>query len=582
MSDDTLKSIMMDNADLLMHIGVLRRSGRYPWGSGKTPMQRNKDFLGYIDEMRRKGLSDKDIVDGLNLSSKEQGFIKAKSDELTTTQLRAAKAIANNAVRAEKESRAMQLKATGMSNIEIGREMGINESSVRSLLDPASKARREQLTGTADMLRSQMDKYAFLDIGVGTENHLGITNDKLAKSVAILQEEGYEVKYIKVKQLGTGQYTTMKVLAPPGTASKDIYADISKIGSLADHVTEDGGRSYLGIRPIENLSSKRLQVRYAEDGGTDMDGVMELRRGVKDLDMGAAKYAQVRIGVDGTHYLKGMAIYADDLPDGVDVRFNTNKTKGTPVLGDKDNSVLKPQKRGPDGKIDADNPFGATIKPGNGQRGALNIVNEEGDWSDWSRSLASQMVSKQTPALAKEQLDLTYKIKREQLNEIESLTNPTVKKKLLESYADDLDSSAVHLKAAALPRQGTHVLLPVPSMKETEIYAPKYENGEKVVLVRYPHAGTFEIPELTVNNKNAKARSVMQNARDAVGIHPKVAEQLSGADFDGDTVLVIPNNNRKVKASAPLAGLQTFEPKIQYKGYEGMTRMNSRQTRSCP
>ena len=539
-------------------------------------MQRNRDFLGYVDEMRKKGLTDKEIVDGLNLSSKEAGFIGAKSDELTTTQYRAAKAIANNMVQAEKEAQALRLKDTGMSNIAIGREMGINESSVRSLLDPATRERRAQLMGTADMLKRQLEKNEYLDIGVGTENHLGITNDKLAKSVAILQEEGYEVKYVKVKQLGTGQYTTMKVLAPPGTKTKDIYSDISKIGSVAEH-TDDGGRSYLGLKPIQNLSPDRIKVRYAEDGGTDMDGVIELRRGVADLNMGDSKYAQVRIGVDGTHYLKGMAIYADDLPAGTDIRFNTNKTKDTPMLGEKDNTVLKLQKKGSDGKVDADNPFGATIKPG-GQRGALNIVNEEGDWSDWSRSLASQMLSKQTPALAKEQLERTYQIKREQLNEIEALTNPTVKKKLLESYADDMDASAVHLKAAALPRQSTHVILPLTSMKETEIYAPKYDNGEKVVLVRYPHAGTFEIPELTVNNKNPQAKRIMQNARDAVGIHPKVAEQLSGADFDGDSVLVIPNNNRKIKTAPRLEGLKGFEPKTAYKGYEGMTKMTSRQT----
>lgn len=578
MTDETLKSIMMDNADLLTHIGVLRRSGRYPWGSGKNPMQRNRDFLGYVEEMRKKGLTDKEIVDGLNLSSREAGFIKAKSDELTTTQWRAAKAIANNAVRAEQVARAEQLRATGMSNIAIGKEMGINESSVRSLLNPGAKERNAQLTGTADMLKRQLNKHEYLDIGVGTENHLGVTNDKLSKAVAMLQEEGYEVHYIKVKQLGTGQYTTMKVLAPKGTKPKDIYADISKIGSVAEEVTtEDGGRSWLGIRPIKNISKDRVQVRYAEDGGTDMDGVIELRRGVDDLDMGKARYAQVRIGVDGTHYLKGMAVYADDLPKGVDIRFNTNKTKDVPMVGPKDNSVLKPQKRNPDGSIDKDNPFGATIKPG-GQRGALNIVNEEGDWSGWSRSLASQMLSKQTPALAKEQLNRTYTLKREQLAEIEALTNPTVKKKLLESYADDLDSSAVHLKAAALPRQASHVILPITSIKPTEIYAPNYKNGEKVVLIRYPHAGTFEIPELTVNNKNPKAKSIMENAWDAVGIHPKVAEQLSGADFDGDSVLVIPNNNRKVRTSPPLDGLKDFDPKIQYKGYEGMKRMTSRGT----
>jgi len=579
MTDEHLKAIIMANQETLIHIGVLRKSGRYPWGSGKTPMQRNKDFLSYVDSMRAKGLTDKDIVDGLNLNSREQGHINAKGDELTTTQYRAAKAIANNMVQAEKEAQAVRLRDDAkMSNVAIGKEMGINESSVRSLLDPATRERRAQLMGTADMLKRHLEeKDQFLDIGVGTENHLGISNDKLAKSVAILQEEGYEVKYIKVPQLGLpGQYTTTKVLAPPGTHSKDIYADISKIGSIAEH-TDDGGRSYLGLRPIENMSAKRIKVRYAEDGGTDMDGVMEIRRGVKDLDMGESKYAQVRIGVEGTHYLKGMAMYADDLPPGVDIRFNTNKTKDTPMLGPKDNSVLKLQKKGPDGKVDNDNPFGATIKPG-GQKGALNIVNEEGDWSEWSRSLSSQVLSKQAPALAKEQLEMTYKIKKEQLNEIESLTNPTVKKKLLASYADDLDSSSVHLKAAALPRQGTHVILPLTSMKETEIYAPKYENGEKVVLVRYPHGGKFEIPELTVNNKNPQAKSLIQNARDAVGIHPKVAERLSGADFDGDTVLVIPNNNRKVSSAPPLKGLEGFEPKIQYKGFEGMKPMTSRGT----
>lgn len=578
MSDDVLKSIIVENHDALVHIGVLRRSGRYPWGSGKNPMQRSKDFLGYVDDLRGKGLSDKDIVDLLNLNSREAGFINSKSDELTTTQLRAAKAISNNMIRAEKEARAEYLKyEKKMSNIEIGKEMGINESSVRSLLDPGAKARREQLTATADLLRARLEKDQFLDIGVGTENHLGVTNDKLAKSVAILQEEGYEVKYIKVKQLGTGQYTTTKVLAPPGTQSKDIYADISKIASISE-TSDTGGRSNLGIRPIENLKADRISIRYAEDGGAKMDGVIELRRGVPDLDMGKAKYAQVRIGVEGTHYIKGMAVYADDLPDGVDIRFNTNKTKETPMLGQKDNTVLKEQKRTSEGKVDKDNPFGATIKPYDGQRGALNIVNEEGDWSDWSRSLPSQMLSKQRPELAKQQLDMTYMIKREQLNEIESLTNPTVKKKLLQSYSDDLDSSAVHLKAAALPRQGTHVILPIPSMKDTEIYAPKYDNGEKVILVRFPHAGTFEIPELTVNNKNRAAKATMQNAKDAVGINPKVAEQLSGADFDGDTVLVIPNNSRKITTSPPLAGLKSFEPKIQYKGYEGMKRMTSRQT----
>jgi hypothetical protein len=47
-----------------------------------------------------------------------------------------------------------------------------------------------------------------------------------------------------------------------------------------------------------------------------------------------------------------MAVYSDDLPDGVDVMFNTNKPSGTPKM-----KVLK------EAKADPDNPFGAAIKP---------------------------------------------------------------------------------------------------------------------------------------------------------------------------------------------------------------------------
>jgi DNA-binding CsgD family transcriptional regulator len=268
-----------------------------------------------------------------------------------------------------------------------------------------------------------------------------------------------------------------------------------------------------------------------------------------------------------------MAMYRDDLPDGVDLVFNTNKKSTGNKL-----DAMKPL------KDDPDNPFGAVVrqivKQGpNGKAkvvSAMNIVNEEGDWENWAKSLSSQMLSKQSPSLAKTQLDMTYEKKRNDLEEIMSLTNPAVRRKLLESYADDADSSAVHLKAAALPRQGSHVILPINSLKESEIYAPNFRNGERVVLIRYPHGGIFEIPELTVNNRHAKAKRALGNAKDAVGINSKVAERLSGADFDGDTVLVIPNNNRKVKTAPALDGLKDFDPVRAYPAYEGMSRMSPR------
>lgn len=541
---------------ILMHYGTPRHSGRYPWGSGEDPYQRNKSFLGYVDDLHKQGLSEVEIARGLGM---------------TTSQLRAKKSIAKSEKRQADAAMALRLKDKGYSNVAIGERMGINESSVRALLDPALQQRSEITNVTSKMLKENVEKKGYLDVGAGVENHLGISRTKLKTSIAMLEEEGYTVHYIPVEQLGTGKKTTIMVLAKPGTTYSEVYKNKDKIKSITEY-SEDGGRSYLGLEPIRNVSSKRIQIRYAEDGGIDKDGVIELRRGVDDISLGNSKYAQVRIGVDGTHYLKGMAMYSDDLPDGVDIIFNTNKHKGTPK-----EKVFKEM------KDDPDNPFGATVRQrhyvdskGKEQLSALNIVNEEGDWGNWSKSLSSQMLSKQSPSLAKKQLGIAFDAKKEEFDEIMSLTNPAIKKKLLDSFADDCDSSSVHLKAAALPRQGSHVILPFPDMKENEVYAPNYRDGETVVLIRYPHGGTFEIPQLIVNNKQASANRAIHNAKDAIGINSKVAERLSGADFDGDTVLVIPNKSGAIKTSSPLKGLKDFDPKEAYPAYEGMPRMSSR------
>jgi len=528
----------------LKHIGTKRHSGRYPWGSGKNPEQRNRSFLGYVKQLQDEGLSETQIAEGLGMS---------------TTQLRTRKSIAKSEARNAAANQALRLKEKGLSNVAIGQRMGINESSVRSLLDPALQIRSDIAVSTASMLRDIVEKKGVIDVGAGVETHIGISKTKLNTALSLLEEEGYGIHYVKVQQLGTGKFTSIKVLAPPGTKYSDIFKNQSEIKSVSDFAaSNDGGRSFYGLKPIKSVSSDRVSVRYKEDGGADKDGVIELRRGVSDLSLGNQKYAQVRIGVDGTHFLKGMAIYSDNMPNGVDIVYNSNKPKGTPKM-----NVFKEMKNDPD------NPFGSVIKP-NGQRGALNIVNEEGDWQRWSRNLSSQVLSKQSPSLAKKQLDLARDLKIEELDEIASITNPVVKKALLKAYADDADSSSVHLKAAALPRQANKILLPIPSMKENEIYAPSFNNGESVVLIRHPHGGIFEIPELKVNNKNPDAIKTMHNAIDAVGIHPKVAEKLSGADFDGDTVLVIPNRDKLIRTAPTLKALKDFNTKEAYPPYDGM------------
>lgn len=539
--------------DELYHYGIKRRSGRYPWGSGAKKSRNASDFLSTVDVLEKDGFNEKQIAEYFGLQTK---------------QLRAYKSNAHNEVRAAKAAMALRLKDKGYSNSEIGRRMGINESSVRSLLDPAISMRKNASTNTAEMLEKEIASKKYIDVGGGVENQIGVSRNTLDNAVEQLRAKGYTYHYLKVEQLGTGKFTSIKVLAAPDVTYKEVKDNQAKVTSPGFY-SEDLGQTVVGIKPPSSISSKRILVNYGDQGGSDKDGVIELRRGVKDLDLGAARYAQVRVAVDGTHYLKGMAMYSDDIPKGYDVIFNTNKNSSTPKL-----DVFKKM------KDDPENPFGATIrqktyigKDGKEHLSALNIVNEEGDWNTWKKTLSSQMLSKQSTALAKKQLKLAYDIKKEEFDEICSLKNPVIKKCLLDKFADNCDSSAVHLKAAGLPRQASKVILPFPEMKDSEIYAPSYRNGEKVVLIRYPHGGTFEIPELVVNNKsNKKAKGLIGNAQDAVGINPRVAERLSGADFDGDTVLVIPVGKVKIKTSAPLKGLKNFDPKVAYPGYPGMPK----------
>lgn len=539
--------------DELYHYGIKRRSGRYPWGSGAKKSRNASDFLSTVDVLEKDGFNEKQIAEYFGLQTK---------------QLRAYKSNAHNEVRAAKAAMALRLKDKGYSNSEIGRRMGINESSVRSLLDPAISMRKNASTNTAEMLEKEIASKKYIDVGGGVENQIGVSRNTLDNAVEQLRAKGYTYHYLKVEQLGTGKFTSIKVLAAPDVTYKEVKDNQSKVTSPGFY-SEDLGQTVVGIKPPSSISSKRILVNYGDQGGSDKDGVIELRRGVKDLDLGAARYAQVRVAVDGTHYLKGMAMYSDDIPKGYDVIFNTNKNSLTPKM-----DVFKKM------KDDPENPFGATIrqktyigKDGKEHLSALNIVNEEGDWNTWKKTLSSQMLSKQSTALAKKQLKLAYDIKKEEFDEICSLKNPVIKKCLLDKFADNCDSSAVHLKAAGLPRQASKVILPFPEMKDSEIYAPSYRNGEKVVLIRYPHGGTFEIPELIVNNKsNKKAKGLIGNAQDAVGINPRVAERLSGADFDGDTVLVIPVGKVKIKTSAPLKGLKNFDPKVAYPGYPGMPK----------
>lgn len=534
----------------LRHYGTKRHSGRYPWGSGETPYQHEAWFIAEIENQKAAGmLSNKELAEYFGMTTRE--YIKQRS-------------LAKTRVRNDLRERALEMSRKGLSNSEIARRLGKNESTVRSLLKPVENQRQARIDAAKGIVDGYVSNGAYLDIGEGVAQGLGMPETQFELAVqALKNEKGYEEIVLYIPQVNDkNQTTTVKVLCPPGTTRKDVLNDKANIKVINERFVDTTGTNIYGLKPIKSISSKKVMVNYAEDGGKDKDGVIEIRRGAEGLDLGNANYAQVRIGVDGTHYLKGMAVYADDLPDGIDIRFNTNKHVGTPKA-----DVFKKM------EADPDNPFGAQIKAG-GQKGYLNIVSEEGDWNEWSRNIASQMLSKQPVALAKTQLNLAKAEKTREFEEIQSLDNPTLRRYLLNQFGDQCDTASVNLKAASMPRQASKVLLPLTTLRDNEVYAPSFRDGETLVLIRYPHGGRFEIPEVVNRTSNPEGRKVLgTSAIDAIGVNSKIAAQLSGADFDGDTVVVIPNNKHNIKTSPAIKDLIEFEPKELYKATSDTPRI---------
>lgn len=577
----------------LMHYGIKRRSGRYPYGSGEEPYQHGIDFLGRYENLKKQGLTDKEIAKELNMLN-DKG-------EPSTGILRMEKKWAGDMRRIDQIQTAKSKAADGKGATEIGREMGLPESTVRSLLNPASEARTMLASRTADFLRDQCDKKGMIDVGANVElelnrtdlsaynicKELNISKVRLDEALYILKKEGYEVYGNRFDQVNSpGNMTTQKVLCPPGTPKKDIY-NLDQIHTITDYTSHDGGSTFKKFQYPESLDSKRLKVLLGNEIGPDgepgvaKDGIIQIRPGVPDLSLGDAKYSQVRILVDGNKYLKGMAVYSDNMPDGIDVIFNSNKSSYEKALKD-----IKDDPTNPFGSLIKsqsyyDDPNGKYIDPVTGKKQSLSLINkraDEGDWSDWTDALPSQFLSKQSVPMAQKQLNIAKADKLAEYEEICSLNNPTIKKHLLEKFADECDSAAVHLKAAALPGQKYHVIIPCNTLKDNEIYAPQYTDGTKLALIRYPHAGTFEIPIVTVNNKHEPARKLIgTDTHDAVGINKKIADRLSGADFDGDTVMCIPTHDKqgrvKITSTEELKDLKGFDPQMEYPERPGMKYM---------
>lgn len=576
------------NNDELMHVGRSiddypkppgRGSGRWPKGWGKNPYQHLDDgrLRTRVKYLKEHGFTEKEIANNMGVST---GKLRALQTIERDREINAQYTYVYN-----------RIEQGETNQSKIARELGVSEGKVRNILADVEKAATKDLTNVCDNLKSEVSKKKMLDVGEGTERILGIKDTKLQAALTKLElEDDYHVVNIYPNQLGSkkGNKTTQSILCKKDIDNKYIYDHLLEVRQIDESKRIDiNGDVKVGSVNPKSVDRSRIKVMYDEDGGSNKDGVIELRRGVDDISLGRANYAQVRIAVDDKMYMKGMAYYNDEtfknMPKGIDMVYYSNKKKGSPDLGE--GGVFKAL------KSDPDNPFGATIKGlydedrkpedkelkltqryyvdenGKKQQSCINVISEEGTWSGWSKSLSSQFLAKQTIPLARRQLDLAYKRSLSDFEDIMKITEPAVKEKMLLDFAESCDSSAVDLKAAALPRQSTSVLLPVVSLKDNEVYAPNYNNGDRLCLVRHPHEGIYQIPYLTVNNNNKEGKSVVGNSPDAIGINPKVASQLSGADFDGDSVLCLRVGDKNgdfihIKHKDPIPELVDFNTKI--------------------
>lgn len=527
----------------LKHYGMPRRSGRYKYGSGKEGYQ-SSDFRRKYNEYKSKGMGEDEIKEKLGLNS---------------TQLRSNITWMNNEIRQERRRDIQKLLSEGRNNSEIAKALNISEGTVRNELKEGSDHKTVQFESVKNTLKEAVDRDKYIDVGLGVEHQIGVPRTRFDAVIdKMVYEEDYHVHNIYVPRLADPEKkTTMIVLTkePDYKVVSDNRDQIKHLGMMS----EDGGETIRRFDAPKPIEPSKVSIKYKEDGGDLRDGLIELNPKNPDLDLEGRHYAQVRILVGPDRYLKGMAVYGDpkDFKTGQDIIFHTVKSKKTDLSDDENKrAVLK--ETVPD--VDDVEVFGSMLMRQNKSR-TLNIVNEEGTWDTWSTKLSSQFLSKQPVKLIKDRLMATKKSLDNELEEIDSIINPVVKQHLMEKFSDGLDKKASFLNAKGLPGTKNHVILPFPELNPGEVYAPNYKNGDRVVLVRYPHGGLFELPEVTVNNTNAKAKRVLGTAPDAIGIHPSVAEKLSGADFDGDTVWVIPNNNKQIKTKDSLPELQGFDPK---------------------
>ena len=180
-----------EKGDALEHYGMPRRSGRYPWGSGDDPYQHGSvDFLTRVEALKKNGWTE--TADNIK---KEFG------ENVTLEDYRNEKSWCNYERRLRNVETAKAMIKDGKKVSEIGRIMGVNESTVRSWLNPDSENRMKEAANTADFLKKKVEERGMIDVGDGVERELKVTRTRLDQALYKLKGEGYEVHGGRIDQV---------------------------------------------------------------------------------------------------------------------------------------------------------------------------------------------------------------------------------------------------------------------------------------------------------------------------------------------------------------------------------------------
>ena len=115
--------------DALYHIGTPDQSGRYRRGSGKDPYQHGSEaFYKKCKDLKRGGMSDTEI---------------ARKFGMSTGQYRDEFSIAKDKYKTKQISLANRLHDQGLSNVAIGKKMGIPDTTVGNYLRSNNTRKKE-------------------------------------------------------------------------------------------------------------------------------------------------------------------------------------------------------------------------------------------------------------------------------------------------------------------------------------------------------------------------------------------------------------------------------------------------------